>query len=59
MFAAVGLPILVAAWWAFRPEKLGISQTVSEPAPFASRTDQALYTGRLEGEPNERASNHL
>jgi Electron transfer DM13 len=46
----VGLPILVAAWWAFRPEKLWINQKVSEPAPFASSTDpQPLYTGRLEG----------
>jgi hypothetical protein len=50
ILAAVGLPILVAAWWAFRPEKLWIRQTISEPAPFASSTDpQPLYTGRLEG----------
>ena len=49
ILAAVGLPILVAAWWAFRPEKLWINQKVSEPAPFASSTDpQPLYTGRLE-----------
>ena len=41
--------VLVAAWWAFRPEKLWINQKVSEPAPFASTTDpQPLYTGRLE-----------
>src|SRR5271154_1573592 len=46
---AVGLPILVAAWWVFRPEKLWINQKVSEPAPFASNSDpQPLYTGRLE-----------
>jgi len=50
ILAAVGLPILVAAWWAFRAEKLWINQKVSEAAPFASSTDpQALYTGRLEG----------
>src|SRR5229473_7206809 len=50
ILAAVGLPILVAAWWAFRPEKLWINERVSEPAPFASSTDpQPLYTGRLEG----------
>ena len=50
ILVAVGLPILVAAWWAFRPEKLWINQKVSEPAPFASSTDpQPLYTGRLEG----------
>jgi Electron transfer DM13 len=50
ILVAVGLPILVALWWAFRPEKLWINQKVSEPAPFASSTDpQPLYTGRLEG----------
>ena len=48
--AAVGLPILVAAWWAFRPEKLWIDEKVNEPAPFTSSLDpQTLYTGRLEG----------
>jgi hypothetical protein len=47
---AVGVPVLVAAWWAFRPEKLWINQRVDEPAPFASRTEpRSLYTGRLEG----------
>jgi Electron transfer DM13 len=50
ILVVVGLPILVAAWWAFRPEKLWINQRVNEPAPFASSTDpQPLYTGRLEG----------
>jgi len=50
VLAAVALPLLVAAWWAFRPEKLWINQKVSEPAPFASGADpQPLYTGRLEG----------
>jgi hypothetical protein len=54
VLAAVGLPILVAAWWAFRPEKLWINQKVSEPAPFASSTDpQPLYTGRLEGKAHQ------
>jgi len=47
---AVGLPILAAVWWAFRPEKLWINQRVDEPAPFASRSEpRPLYTGRLEG----------
>jgi len=46
---AIGLPILVVVWWAFRPEKLWINERVNEPAPFASSTDpQPLYTGRLE-----------
>jgi hypothetical protein len=47
---AVGVPILIAAWWAFRPEKLWINQKVNEPAPFASTLDpQPVYSGRLEG----------
>jgi len=53
ILAAVGLPILVAAWWAFRPEKLWINQKVSEPAPFASTDPQPLYTGRLEGKAHQ------
>jgi hypothetical protein len=51
---AIGLPILVAAWWAFRPEKLWINEKVDEPAPFASTLDpQPLYTGRLEGKAHQ------
>ena len=46
-----GLPLMIALWWAFRPEKLWINQRVNEPAPFASAGDpQPLYTGTLEGE---------
>jgi hypothetical protein len=52
--AAAGLPVLVAAWWAFRPEKLWINEKVDEPAPFASTVDpQPLYTGRLEGKAHQ------
>src|SRR5215472_15859435 len=47
---AVGLPVLVVLWWAFRPEKLWINQTVNEPAPFDSSGDpQPILTGRFEG----------
>jgi len=54
ILVAVGLPILVALWWAFRPEKLLINEKVSEPAPFASSTDpRPLYTGRLEGKTHQ------
>jgi hypothetical protein len=50
VLAAVGIPVLAAAWWAFRPEKLFINQKVSEAAPAAlSAEPEALYTGRLEG----------
>jgi hypothetical protein len=54
VLVAVGLPVLIGAWWAFRPEKLWINQKVNEPAPFASGTDpQPLYTGRLEGKAHQ------
>ena len=54
MLTAIGIPLLVAAWWAFRPEKLWINQKVDEPAPFASAADpQPLYTGTLEGKAHQ------
>jgi hypothetical protein len=47
---AVGLPVLVALWWAFRPEKLWINERVSEAAPFdTSGGPQPILTGRFEG----------
>lgn len=50
ILAAIGAPALVAAWWAFRPEKLWVNVKVSEPAPFVSSADpQPLYTGLLAG----------
>jgi hypothetical protein len=50
ILAGIGLPILVAAWWAFRPEKLWVNTKVNEPAPFSSSADlQPLYTGLLAG----------
>jgi Electron transfer DM13 len=54
ILVAVGLPVLFAGWWAFRPEKLWINQKVNEPAPFASSSDpQPLYTGRLGGKAHQ------
>jgi hypothetical protein len=54
IFVAVGVPILIAAWWAFRPEKLFINEKVNEPAPFASTLDpQPLYTARLAGKAHQ------
>lgn len=50
ILAAIGIPVLVGAWWAFRPEKLFINQKVNEAAPTALAAEpEALYTGRLEG----------
>ena len=49
MLLAVGLPVLVVLWWAFRPEKLWINEKVNEPAPFATSSDpQPILTGRFE-----------
>jgi hypothetical protein len=49
IFAAVGLLVLVAAWWAFRPEKLFINERVNEPAPFLAASDPLpVLTGGLE-----------
>jgi Electron transfer DM13 len=45
----VALVVLVALWWAFRPEKLWITKRVNEPAPFASNGPQPIFTGRFEG----------
>ena len=50
VWIAIGLPILIVAWLAFRPEKLWISQRVNEPAPFASRSEaRQIFAGRLGG----------
>jgi len=50
IWIAIGLPILIVAWLAFRPEKLWINQRVNEPAPFASRSEaRPIFAGRLEG----------
>ena len=54
ILVAVAVPLLIAGWWAFRPEKLWINQRVSEPAPFANGGDpQPLFTGRLEGKAHQ------
>src|SRR3981189_2205434 len=50
ILAAMGIPVVGAAWWAFRPEKLFINQKVNEAAPATlSSEPEALYTGKLEG----------
>jgi hypothetical protein len=50
ILAAIGIAVLVSAWWAFRPEKLFMNQQVHEAAPAALGSQpEALYTGRLEG----------
>jgi hypothetical protein len=46
----IAIPVLVGAWWVFRPEKLFVNQKVNEAAPAAlSSEPEALYTGKLEG----------
>jgi hypothetical protein len=50
ILAGIGLPILVAAWWAFRPEKLWVNVKVNEPPPFSVSADtEPVYTGVLAG----------
>lgn len=49
ILAAIGLPLLVAAWWAFRPEKLWVNVKVNEPTPVGSADSQPLYTGIFAG----------
>ncbi|MGH9496910.1 MAG: DM13 domain-containing protein [Candidatus Sulfotelmatobacter sp.] len=50
ILAGIAVPVLVAAWWAFRPEKLWINVKVNEAAPFSSTADlQPVYTGLLTG----------
>jgi hypothetical protein len=50
IWIAIGLPILIVAWLAFRPEKLWINQRVNKAAPFASRSEaRPIFAGRLEG----------
>lgn len=46
----IAVPVLAAAWWAFRPEKLFVNEKVHEAAPAAVGSEpEALYTGKLEG----------
>jgi hypothetical protein len=48
MLAAVALPVVIALWWAFRPEKLWINQKVNEAAPFdANNEPQPILTARF------------
>lgn len=50
ILVGIGVPVLVAAWWEFRPEKLWVNVKVNEAAPFGSSADtQPLYTGLLAG----------
>ncbi len=50
ILAFIALPVLIATWWAFRPEKLFINQKVNEAVPAGlSSEPEALYTGRLDG----------
>jgi hypothetical protein len=46
----IGIPVIVGAWWAFRPEKLFINQKVNEAAPASLNSEpQPIFTGKLEG----------
>ena len=50
VLAGIGVPVLLATWWAFRPEKLWVNVKVNEAAPFSSSADlEPSYTGLLAG----------
>ncbi|HKW31698.1 MAG TPA: DM13 domain-containing protein [Candidatus Acidoferrum sp.] len=50
ILSVIGAPVLLVAWWAFRPERLFVNQRVNEGAPFAADSEaQPIYTGKLEG----------
>lgn len=50
ILAGIAVPVLVAAWWLFRPEKLWVNVKVNEPAPFDASADlQPIFTGLLAG----------
>jgi hypothetical protein len=50
ILAGIGIVVLAALWWEFRPEKLWVNVKVNEPAPFDASADlQPLYTGVLAG----------
>ena len=54
---AVSIPVLVGLWWAFRPEKLWINQTVNEPAPFDTSSDpEPVFTGQFDGKAGARVT---
>jgi hypothetical protein len=56
VLVAVGLPVLVGLWWAFRPEKLWVNQKVNEAAPFdTSAGPRPVLTGRFDAK-TEQAS---
>ncbi len=57
VLAAVALPVLIALWWAFRPEKLWSNQKVNEAAPFdASGEPQPILTGRIKAKRSRPAA---
>jgi hypothetical protein len=56
ILALAAIPALIAAWWAFRPEKLFVNQRVSETAPASVNSEaEPLYTGKLEGKGHKTA----
>ena len=55
LLIALSIPVLVALWWAFRPEKLWINQTVNEAAPFDTSGDpEPIFTGQFDSKAGGR-----
>ena len=57
LIIAVSIPVLVVLWWAFRPEKLWINQTVNEAAPFDTSGDpEPIFTGQFDSKAGGRVT---
>jgi hypothetical protein len=57
LLIVVSIPVLVALWWAFRPEKLWINQTVNEAAPFDTSGDpEPIFTGQFDSKTGGRVT---
>jgi Electron transfer DM13 len=55
LIVAISIPVLVALWWAFRPEKLWINQRVNEAAPFDTSGDpEPIFAGQFDGKAGGR-----
>jgi Electron transfer DM13 len=57
LLIAVSIPVVVALWWAFRPEKLWINQRVNEAAPFDTSADpEPIFTGQFDSKAGGRVT---
>jgi len=53
VWSGVTVLVLLVLWYAFRPEKLFVNKTVSEPPPASLERLTALYTGSFYSDAHE------